>query len=91
MSVYQINYDLRKQRNYQPLYERIKAYPKWCRPLESCWVISSNQTPSQVRDHLMSVMDNNDGLLVTKLNGEAAWFGIETSSFLKEMLETKAA
>ncbi len=93
MSVYQINYDLRKQRNYQSLYDQIKAYPSWCRPLESCWIISTNQSASQVREHLRAVMDADDGLLITQLNGEAAWYGLDTqvSSHLKDMLERKAA
>lgn len=30
MKLYQIAYDLRKQRNYQGLYDRIKAYGTWC-------------------------------------------------------------
>ncbi len=29
MKVYQINYDLRKQRNYEELYKKIKAYGTW--------------------------------------------------------------
>lgn len=93
MAVYQINYDLRKQRNYAPLYERLEGYSMWCRPLESCWVISTTQSVTQVRDHLRAVMDHDDGLLVTRLSGEAAWVNIapKVSEYLKEMLEKKAA
>lgn len=93
MSVYQINYDLRNQRNYQSLYDQIKVYSSWCRPLESCWIISTNQSASQVGEHLRAVMDADDGLLVTKLQGEATWYGLDkqVSSYLKDMLERKAA
>ena len=93
MSLYQINYDLRKQRNYEPLYERLKEYPMWCRPLESAWVISTSQSAVQVRDNLRAVMDDDDGLLVTRLEGEAAWVNLapKVSEYLKEMLEKKAA
>lgn len=52
MRVYQISYDLRKQRNYEALYERIKAYGTWCHPLESTWIIACNQTAEQVRNIL---------------------------------------
>ena len=91
MSVYQINYDLRKQRDYQSLYERIKAYHSWCRPLESCWIISTTQSAQQVRDNLRAVMDEDDGLLVTRLSGEAAWYGLDdrVSRYLKNMLKRK--
>lgn len=88
MKVYQISYDLRKQRNYDTLYERIKTYP-WCHPLESSWVIITQQSASQVRDYLAQAMDQDDGLLVTRLSGEAAWrnLGDQVSRWLKEKLE----
>jgi hypothetical protein len=94
MAVYQINYDLRKQRNYESLYERLKSYPTRCRPLESCWLISTRQSASQIRDYLTEVMDKDDRLLVTRLSGEAAWtknLGTEASRLVKAMLEKKAA
>jgi len=93
MSLYQISYDLRKQRNYDALYERIKAYGNWCHALESSWVISTAQSAVQVRDNLRQVLDSDDGLLVTRLSGEAAWYGLsETiSTWLKTQLESAAA
>lgn len=88
MKVYQISYDLRKQRNYEALYERIKTY-NWCHPLESSWVIATQQSASQVRNYLAQAMDQDDGLLVTRLSGEAAWqnLGDQVSRWLKEKLE----
>ncbi len=94
MPVYQIDYDLRKNRDYQTLYERIRRYDRYCRPLESAWIISTNQSAVQVRDYLAEVMDADDGLLVTKLKTEAAWRGLgpsEVSRDLKSLLETQAA
>lgn len=93
MAVYQIDYDLRKQRNYNALYERLKSYSQWCKALESTWVIATSQSATEVRDYLMSVMDADDSLLVTRLQGEAAWYGLsdEVSVYLKDMLERKAA
>lgn len=88
MSVYQINYDLRKQKNYSSLIERIKSYGTWCHPLESVWIIVTNQTAAQVRDYLATVMDNDDGILVTRLQGEAAWYGLsnEVSQWIQSNL-----
>lgn len=93
MAVYQISYDLRKQRNYEPLYERIRSYGQWAHTLESSWVIVTNQSAAQVRDYLCGAMDQDDGLLVTRLKGEAAWFGIKdsVSDWLKQTLERQAA
>lgn len=78
MKLYQISYDLRKQRDYQSLYERIKAYGTWCHALESTWIIATTQTAAQVRDNLKAAMDADDGLLVTRLRGDAAWYGLTT-------------
>lgn len=77
MKVYQIDYDLRKHRNYNELYARIKSYGVWCHALESTWLIATNQSAVQVRDHLMRAMDSDDRLLVTQLQGEAAWKGLD--------------
>ncbi|PKM24022.1 MAG: hypothetical protein CVV09_16470 [Gammaproteobacteria bacterium HGW-Gammaproteobacteria-13] len=76
MKLYQITYDLRKQRDYQSLYEEIKAYGTWCHALESTWVIATSQSAAQVRDNLQTVMDADDRLLVTRLQGDAAWRGL---------------
>lgn len=93
MALYQISYDLRKQRNYEALFECIKAYGAWCHALESTWVISTSQSAAQVRDNLRLAMDGDDGLLVTRLSGEAAWYGLsETiSTWLKAQLASAAA
>lgn len=93
MGLYQITYDLRKQRDYQSLHARIKAYGTWCRPLESTWVISTPQSAVQVRDNLKAVMDRDDGLLVTRLQGDAAWYGVtaEVTDWLKKQLRRCAA
>lgn len=88
MKVYQIDYDLRNSRNYEALYERIKTY-KHCRPLESTWVISTEQSAAQIRDYLKSAIDADDGLLVTRLTGEAAWFNVKQPQDLKNFLENR--
>lgn len=93
MALYQINYDLRKQRNYEALYQRIKRYGTWCRPLESVWVIKTTESAAQVRDYLRGAMDADDGLLVTALAGEAAWVNLDNqvAGYLKQMIEGRAA
>ena len=93
MKVYQVSYDLRKQRNYDALYERIKSYGSWCHALESSWAIATDQTAAQVLDYLSPALDQDDGLLVTRLYGEAAWKGLDPkgSDWLKRQLERQAA
>ena len=93
MKLYQIDYDLRKQRDYAALFDRIRSYGVWCHPLESTWVVATDQTAAQVRDYLAQAMDSDDGLLVTLLASEAAWMNLDpkVSQWLKEQLERRAA
>jgi hypothetical protein len=88
MKLYQISYDLRKQRDYPSLYERIKAYGTWCHTLESTWIIVTDQTSVQIRDNLRQAMDKDDGLLVTRLQGEGAWVGL--SDEITQWLQNQA-
>ena len=93
MRAYQISYDLRKKRDYSALYERIRKYGTYCHALESSWVVVTTQTATEVRDNIQQVMDQDDGLLVTRLSGEAAWAGLsdEIRKWLKLQLERQAA
>lgn len=73
MSCYIISYDLRAARNYDVLYDAIKSYGTWAHITESTWAIVTTKTAVQVRDHLSSVMDQDDRLFVVKSGVEAAW------------------
>lgn len=93
MSIYQISYDLRKQRDYEVLFERIKASGSWCHALESCWLVATRQTAAQLRDYLRPALDADDGLLVIKVSSEAAWYGLsrEVGEWLKSQLSALPA
>lgn len=83
-----ITYDLRAPgRNYDKLYEAIKAYGTWAHITESTWFIKTSSTCSEVRDNLLTHMDSNDRLFVGKLSGAAAWQNVLCSNdFLKQNL-----
>jgi hypothetical protein len=93
MKVYQISYTLRKQRNYSGLYKRIHSYGTYCHPLESSWLIVTNQSAMQIRDFLIQAMDPDDSLLITRLQGEAVWeeLGEKLSQWLKKQLSPHIA
>ena len=79
MTVYVVNYDLRKPgRNYQPLWDRLAAW-KAVRGLESMWFIVTSSTAVQIRDDLKAYVDSNDGLFVGILGG-AAWNNLQGQS-----------
>ncbi|WP_127575271.1 CRISPR-associated protein Cas2 [Paenibacillus barengoltzii] len=74
---YLISYDLiAPGRNYDKLFEAIKAYPKWAKLLESVWVIKSSRSAAEVRDNLQNYIDKNDKLIVMNLSREAAWYNL---------------
>lgn len=84
---YIINYDLNKSKDYESLYEAIKSYGTWAKILKSCWAVVTTKSASEVRDHLLKVMDSDDGIFVIKSGKEAAWRNVECSSdWLKEHL-----
>lgn len=64
--LYFIDYDLRKQRNYQPLYDELKRL-KAVRMLESLWCLHSTANAVALRDHLTQFIDADDGLSVSQV------------------------
>lgn len=76
MARYIVTYDLVNRRDYTPLIEKIKSYRLWAHPLESVWIIITNETPSQVRDSLSNFIDNDDKLLIMKTTRGASWIGL---------------
>jgi hypothetical protein len=80
MTVYVVNYDLRKPgRNYQPLWDRLGAWHA-VRGLESMWFITTTSTADQLREDLQNYVDANDGLFVAALVGRCAWFNLSGNS-----------
>jgi CRISPR/Cas system-associated endoribonuclease Cas2 len=87
MPCYIINYDLRKNRDYDSLHKAIKSYGTWAQILESCWGVVTSSSATQVRDHLAQYIDSDDGLFVVKSAGEGAWKNVEcTNKWLKNNL-----
>lgn len=93
MAVFIVTYDLMKQgQNYTCITNKLKAYPTHWHAQGSVWIIETTQTAVQVRDHLQACLDQNDKLLIARLDGEAAWSGYsdQAGQWLKNRLERKA-
>jgi len=89
MATFIVSYDLRAPgRDYTSLFTAIKSYNRWAHPLESVWAIVTDKSAVDVRDHLWSYMDANDGLLVVGSSHVGAWMGLgqRLSDWLKENL-----
>lgn len=73
MALYFLEYDLRKQRNYKPLYEEL-ARLKAVRILESLWCFKRiNTNTTGLRNHFMTFVDNDDGLTVSEVTSWATF------------------
>ena len=65
MSIVLVTYDLNKVgQDYEALYEQIKSLGDCINPLDSVWLIKTDKTCAQVRDHIKTVLDGNDLLIV---------------------------
>lgn len=73
MSSFLVTYDLISNKDYSKLYEAIRNYGSYAHVLESVWIIKSSTSSSDIRDNLISYIDNDDKLFVAKLTGQSAW------------------
>lgn len=83
-----ITYDLLKVgQNYDGLINQIKKLGTWAKVCESCFVLKTNLSSSEVRDALKAQIDSNDRLFIASLTGEAAWLNVICdSNWLKQNL-----
>lgn len=66
MALYFITYDLRKGKDYQKLYDKLNEF-KAVRLLESTWCFKRiNTSAAGLRDYFKSIIDTDDGLLITE-------------------------
>lgn len=86
MRTYLITYDLNKPgQNYSKLFEAIKELGAWANYLSSTWIVKTNLSATQIRDRLNPpVIDQNDGLLVVRLQGDwASWLTADANEWLQ--------
>lgn len=89
MASHIVAYDLHKQgQNYDCIIKKLEAYGTYWHIQGSVWIIKSDQTCAQIRDHLKTCLDDNDKLFVGRLTGEAAWVGYpqNITTWLKDHL-----
>jgi hypothetical protein len=72
MAMYMISYDLRKVRNYEPLWAQLRAW-ECKRVLESLWLADLRGPAAAIRDILLSHTDGDDGVLVVQLQSDFDW------------------
>ena len=68
--------------------DAIKKFPSSWRILDSAWIVKTDWSPRQVREHIKPHIDVADQLLVLEFSGEGAWTGLndDTVKWLMENL-----
>lgn len=73
MALYFIEYDLRKQRNYQAMYDELARFGA-VRILESLWCFNRvNTSAINLRDHFKRFIDNDDGVIISEVSDWASY------------------
>ena len=78
MALFVLSYDLRNDRNYQPLYDELKKFNAE-RVLESCWCFKRFNTNAKgLRNYFSQFIDEDDGLWISQIaeiNRVPQWAG----------------
>jgi hypothetical protein len=83
MALYFLDYDLRKQRDYQTLYDELEEFNA-VRILESLWCFKRPDTTSEeLRDHFQKLIDSDDGICVSEVTEWGTYNTLGTPSDLK--------
>ncbi len=71
--LYFVDYDLRKERDYQTLYDELNRL-KAIQVLESCWCLRIEDSSAvKIRDHFRKFIDANDGIMVSEISDWASY------------------
>lgn len=82
MALFFLDYDLRKQRNYQSLYDELAKF-KAVRMLESNWCFNRlNTTAAALRNHFKQYIDADDGLRVAEVADWATYNALKPPNSL---------
>jgi hypothetical protein len=74
MPCYVVSYELKQPRTqYLDFIEALKSYDSWAQVLDATWVVVSDRTAVEVRDHLAEFLDTGDGIFVQESGRESAW------------------
>lgn len=83
MALYFLTYDLRKQRDYQKLYDELKNF-KAVRVFQSTWCFELINTNAKgLRDYFKNYIDSDDGILVDESTDWATYKALGTPKDIK--------
>lgn len=93
LMILEISYELRKPgKDYNSLYDTLKAASSWCHPMTSHWFIKTEDSVQTWADRLMKIIDQNDSLFVVDITGQPrqGWMSQEAWDWLNQNEYKKA-
>lgn len=87
--VYAVTYDLNATgQDYNALYKQIESLGQTNHALQNLWLLSTNYSADQIRDHIRKVIDGNDFVFVMQLykGSYSAWMPKEAHDWLEARL-----
>ncbi len=90
--VYLVSYDLHKKgQNYADLIAELKNSSGYAKPLESTWLICSDESASNVSTRLRRHLDDNDSILVIEVAANyAGWLPKEIWTWMNKHIKSRA-
>lgn len=92
MAVKMISYNLRKSgRDYKDLQREIMNLGVWWQSLEAVWLVESERSCDDIKNHLKQFVEPTDDVLVLALAGDWASFGLtdQCNNWLASVLDSK--
>ncbi len=83
---YIISIDRNPSRLYENFLDAIKTYSIWAKITDSTYAVVTNQSTTDVRDHLIQYLNPEDRIFVMKSSGVAAWRHANAADWLQKYL-----
>ena len=84
MAVYCVTYDLNSPgQKYNAVSEYLKKFA-YCKHLDSFWLIDTIKTAETIRKELVNIVDNNDVVFVSRLQGEWSSWNYQCADWLND-------
>jgi hypothetical protein len=82
--VHLITYDLKSPNDTAEDYARVieglkSVYETWCHVEKSVWLVSTDQSASEVRDKIKKLLNSSDVLFVARLSGNWGSFNLKAT------------
>ena len=74
MSTYIVSYDpIGPGKKLDALVAQLQSYPKSLHALAATWFVTSDDTAFKIAAAIEEILDDDDGVIVNKVQREAAW------------------